>query len=187
MSAHVLADRRLACRDTQLLQLPVNPRRTPQGIRGGQLADQGANVGRHTWPPVVPSTFPRPEQAKAAPVPCDDGFRLDDVNGRTPATPACESQAHNTRSADVRPRRGRLDRCTTASWCRSAMISKCSEARERTMNWSEWSRERRTDDTTGGYRRMPGTSIDATRTVFSGATGWMIGSRDRSRAAPGFY
>ena len=51
------------------------------------------------------------------------------------------------------------------------MISRCSEARERTMNWSERSRERRTDDTTGGYRRMTVTSIDATRTVFSVATG----------------
>ena len=37
--------------------------------------------------------------------------------------------------------RERLDRFTTASWCRSAMISSCSEARERTMNWSEWSSE----------------------------------------------
>jgi Integrase core domain len=38
------------------------------------------------------------------------------------------------------------------------------------MNWSEWSTERRTDDTSGGYRRTTVTSIDATRTVFSVAT-----------------
>ena len=31
------------------------------------------------------------------------------------------------------------------------MISRCTEARERTMNWNEWSREIRTDDTNGGY------------------------------------
>ena len=46
------------------------------------------------------------------------------------------------------------------------MISRCSEARERTVNRSEWSSETTTDDTTAGYRRMPATSIDAMRTVF---------------------
>ena len=45
------------------------------------------------------------------------------------------------------------------------MISRCSEARERTMNRSEWSSETTTDDTNGGYRRTPVTSIDATRTT----------------------
>lgn len=49
------------------------------------------------------------------------------------------------------------------------MISRCSEARERTMNWSEWSSETRTD-TNERYLRTPVTSIDATRTVFSIAT-----------------
>jgi hypothetical protein len=46
------------------------------------------------------------------------------------------------------------------------MISRCSEARERTVNRSEWSGETTTDDTTAGYRRTPATSIDAMRTVF---------------------
>jgi hypothetical protein len=87
MSPHVLGDSRLACRDAQLLKLPVNPRRAPEWIRAGQLADEGAHVWWHTRPPVGPSTLPPPEQAKAAPMPCDDGFRLDDVNGCTPATP----------------------------------------------------------------------------------------------------
>ena len=45
-----------------------------------------------------------------------------------------ESHAHSIRSKGVNRRRGRRDRFTTASWCRSAMISRCSEARERTMN-----------------------------------------------------
>ncbi len=46
------------------------------------------------------------------------------------------------------------------------MISRCSEARERTVNRSEWSSETTTDDTTAGYRRTPATSIAAMRTVF---------------------
>jgi hypothetical protein len=33
-----------------------------------------------------------------------------------------------------------------------------------------WSSEMTTDDTTAGYRRMPGSSIDATRTKFSVGT-----------------
>lgn len=39
------------------------------------------------------------------------------------------------------------------------------------MNRSEWSRETKTDDTNGGYRRTPVTAINARRTVFSAATG----------------
>ena len=50
------------------------------------------------------------------------------------------------------------------------MISMCSEARDRTTNRSEWSSERTTDATSGGYRRTPATSIDAARTVCSVAT-----------------
>jgi len=78
----------------------------------------------------------------------------------------CESQTHNARSADVRRRRGCLDRFTTPSWCRSAMISRCSEARERTMNWSECSSETRTQ-TNEGYRRTSVTSIRNAYGVFS--------------------
>jgi hypothetical protein len=32
------------------------------------------------------------------------------------------------------------------------MISRPSETREQSMNWSEWNRETRTDDTNGGFR-----------------------------------
>jgi hypothetical protein len=45
-----------------------------------------------------------------------------------------ESHAHNIRSTGVKRRHGRRDRFTTASWCRSAMISRCSETRDRNMN-----------------------------------------------------
>jgi hypothetical protein len=46
------------------------------------------------------------------------------------------------------------------------MISRYSEARNRTVNRSERSSETTTDDTTAGYRRTSATSIDAMRTVF---------------------
>src|SRR5215213_6516728 len=121
---------------------------------------------------VGSSTLEHPEPAA---VPGDDGVRLTMCTAERQPLHACESQAHNARSADVRRRRGCLDRCTTPSWCRSAMISRCSEARERTMNWSECSSETRTH-TTEGYRRTSVTSIDATRTLFSVATGAPLGT-----------
>ena len=74
---------------------------------------------------------------------------------------ACASHAQRRRSAAVKRRRGRRDRFTTASWCRSAMISRCNEARDWTTNRSEWSSDTMTDDTTAGYRRTPATLIDA--------------------------
>jgi len=82
-----------------------------------------------------------------------------------------ESHAHSVRSTGVKRRRGQRDRFTTASWCRSAMISRCSETRERIVNRSEWSSETTTDDTTAGYRRTPATSIDAMLTMFLVGTG----------------
>src|SRR4029434_91600 len=90
-----------------------------------------------------------------------------------------ESHAHSIRSTGVKRRQGRRDRFTTASWCRSAMISRCSETRERIVNRSEWSSETTTDATKRGYRRMSITSIDATRTVFSTPTGDNGERRDR--------
>jgi len=65
----------------------------------------------------------------------------------------CASHAHKVRSTDVKRTRGRPDRCTTASWCRSAMISSCSEARERTVNRSEWSSERLSENARNLNRR----------------------------------
>jgi hypothetical protein len=170
MSPHVLGDGRLAHRDAQVLKLPVYPWRTPERIRGGHLSNQRTNVVGHGWAAEAVAALPRPEQTNSAPVPRDHGSGLTRCTAKRQPRHVCESHAHNTRSADVKRRRGRLDRCTTASWCRSAMISRCSETRERTMNRSEWSSEARTGDTKGGYRRTLGTSIDTTRTVISAAT-----------------
>ena len=90
-----------------------------------------------------------------------------------------ESHAHSIRSTVVKRTRGRRDRCTTASWCRSARISRCSDARDRTRNRSEWSSETTTDATTGGYRRTPATSIDSRCTMFT--VGTALSRRERRR------
>jgi|SRR5688572_6863662 len=79
-------DSRLTHRDPQLLQLAVDPRRSPERIRGGHLANEGADVVGHGRATAL-LALPGSEQAKTAPVPAEHGLRLDDVHGRAPAAP----------------------------------------------------------------------------------------------------
>ena len=85
-SQHVLRDGRLTHRDSQLLQLAVDPRRTPERIRGETSTDQRADVGPRRPTGAVPA-LPRPEQAEPASVPGDDGGRLDEDERRPPPRP----------------------------------------------------------------------------------------------------
>jgi hypothetical protein len=62
--------------------------------------------------------------------------------------------------------------------------SRCSEARDRTRNRSEWSSEKTTDATKRGYRRISITSIDAMRTVFSTPTTGNTRRRAKPIASP---
>jgi len=59
----------------------------------------------------------------------------------------------------VNHRRGWRARFTIASWCRSAMISRYSGARDRATNRSGWSSERVTDHPNGAYRRKGATTF----------------------------
>ena len=159
---------------------------SPRSPTSGVLRESEAHpTGDSPW------TAPGSEHARRAVregAPCAVGFfqlqnsrkprrcHVTTVSGVTMCTAvrqprqACANHAHRRRSTNVRRRRGRRDRLMTASWCRRAMISRCSERRDWTTNRSEWSSETTTDDTTAGYRRMPITSIYATRTKFSVAT-----------------
>ena len=87
MPSHELRDCRLSHRDSQLLQLAMNPRRTAEAIRGRQCADQSTDVCRHAWPSGAPAAVPGPELTKATSVPGEDGRRLDDVQRRSPRAP----------------------------------------------------------------------------------------------------
>jgi hypothetical protein len=87
MVSHVLGDGRLTHGNPELHKLAMYSGRTPERIRGGQLANQGANVWWHAGAPGAMAALPGPEQTKTAPVPRDHGFRLDDLNGRAPAAP----------------------------------------------------------------------------------------------------
>jgi hypothetical protein len=107
-------------------------------------------------------------------MPDEDGFRVNDVNRRAPAVPRAREPCPEHPIDGCQTETEGRDRFTTASWCRSAMISRCSETRDRTRNRSEWSSEKTTETTRRGYLRTYATSIDATRTVFSAATAVVV-------------
>ena len=71
----------------------------------------------------------------------------------------------------------RQHRFTTPSWGRRAMISLCSETRDRATHRRNGAGRGRTEATTGGYRTWAVTSIDVTRTELSVATGVRSGPK----------
>jgi len=106
----------------------------------------------------------RVQNAKAAP-PREHLRWLYDVECRATAVPALRqvTPQHPIGGDQTKTLTAR----SIARWCRTAMISRCREARDWTTNRSEWNSETMMDATTAGYRRMPATSINATRTKFS--------------------
>jgi hypothetical protein len=84
----------------------MNPWRTPERIYGRQLTDEGANVCGHARPAGALSALPRPEPAKPAAVPRDDGLRLDDADDRAPPAPCLR---------EPRPQHS-VGRCGTETW-----------------------------------------------------------------------
>ena len=82
-----------------------------------------------------------------------------------------ETHAQSIRSTGVKQRREGRDRFTTANWCRSARISRCRAARERTNNRSEWRNETTTDTMDRAYSEQLTTSIVTRRTAFLAGTG----------------
>ena len=81
---HVLCDRRLTDVDPELHELTVNAWRSPQRILLRHRPNQGAGIGGDGRLPVASATLPCPEQAEALAMPCDDGLRLHDHDGRSP-------------------------------------------------------------------------------------------------------
>ena len=81
MPSHVFGNGGFTHRDSQRLKLPVESAARPEWVRGRQLTNQRADIVRHRRAAGAMSALPRPEQAKSLPVPREDGFRLDDMNG----------------------------------------------------------------------------------------------------------
>src|SRR5215467_11123153 len=85
---HVFAYTGLADVDTELEQLTVNAGCTPTRILPTHPADQISNLSRNDRSSrSAAAHLPSPEQAKAAAMPGNDGFWLDDGQRRGPAAP----------------------------------------------------------------------------------------------------
>jgi len=87
---HVLADARFADVDAELKEFSMDARCAPQRVFAAHPANQLACFDRHARTTATATTgFPRPEEAKAVPVPTDDCLWFDDDQCRTPAPPSC--------------------------------------------------------------------------------------------------
>ena len=64
----------------------MNPRCTPEGIRGRHRTNQGAYLVRDGRPPRPTAAVPRPEETEPAPMPRDDRVGFDDDERRPPVT-----------------------------------------------------------------------------------------------------
>src|SRR6266849_9739854 len=80
--------RPLRDRDAQRAQFAVNPRRSPQRIRRGHLADERSNGRIRGGPPrTCPCRAPRPLTTKPLAVPPHHGIGLHDHDGGAPLLP----------------------------------------------------------------------------------------------------
>jgi hypothetical protein len=150
----------------------VNPRRTPQGIRGRHFANQSANVVWHGRTSDAVSALPRPEQTKAAAMPRDDCLGFDDMNRRPPILPGVGE-----------PRPEETVRCREAKTLAAGSIHDAELVpkgddfqvqRGTRLDDKSERNDQRNDDGRHEcrlYRRTPATPIDATRTEFSATTG----------------
>ena len=86
----VFAHARLADVDAKFEQLAVDAGCTPKWILAAHLPNQLADFFRHRWTPGLALTnLPGPEQPKGLTVPANDGFWLDNDQGRSPIAPDC--------------------------------------------------------------------------------------------------
>jgi hypothetical protein len=95
--------------DAERAQFPVNPRRSPQWVRGRHLSNEGADLLINRWT-AIPSLLraSRPSAAKPVAMPPDDGVRLHDDQCPAPVSPA--SRESNPKESVARPEAGSLRR-----------------------------------------------------------------------------
>src|ERR1700732_1574213 len=67
---------RLTDIDTELEELSMDPRRSPQWVYDAHLSDQPAYFQRHRWPTATRSRLPAPVRSESGAVPADNGVRL---------------------------------------------------------------------------------------------------------------
>src|SRR5664280_3342289 len=75
---HILGHARLPDIDAELEQFAMDPRRAPQRIGNAHLADQPADLRRHSRPATTAAGLPAPIRPKTRAMPADNGVRLND-------------------------------------------------------------------------------------------------------------
>src|ERR1700687_261561 len=75
---HILGHTRLPDFDTDLDQLSMDPRRSPQRVGNAHLADKLAYLQRYSWSATTMSRLPAPIRSETRAMPTDDRIRLDD-------------------------------------------------------------------------------------------------------------
>src|ERR1700738_5512953 len=73
---HILGCARLTDIDTELEELSMDPRRSPQWVYDAHLSDQPAYFQRHRWSTATRSRLPAPVRSESGAVPADNGVRL---------------------------------------------------------------------------------------------------------------
>jgi hypothetical protein len=102
----------------------VNPRGSPQWVRGRHLANEGAALLINRWTAIRSRLrATRPSAAKPIAMPPDDGFRLHDDQCTAPVSPA-SGEGHPKSRSHVRRRARFVERWRAASCCRRARFSK---------------------------------------------------------------
>ncbi len=109
MLDHVFSDRRFGDLQSELKQLTMDTRRTPQWIGPTHSPDEHPNF-RIDLRPTHATAFPPPVVPKTLPMPMNKGFWLNDMQRSPPIRPT--SRHHNSEKA-VRIRE---------SWARVPMI-----------------------------------------------------------------
>src|SRR5580700_825187 len=85
LAYHVFAHAGLADVDAEFEQFATDAGRAPKWILAAHLPDQASHVFRSRRSARLTATnFPRPKEPEALVVPGNDGFRLDDDQGRSP-------------------------------------------------------------------------------------------------------
>jgi hypothetical protein len=87
----------------------MDPRRSPERIRGGHLTNQRTDLWGRGWTTGTVPTLPSPEQAEPASVPGEHGVRLDENERRPPTAPRLRQPRpeHPIRRGQAKSRRTR--------------------------------------------------------------------------------
>lgn len=161
MATHVFGNRPLSDLDPQHQQLAVDPWCTPPRVLAAHASNQVSDLAVNLRSTTTPPGFPVPIGLEAAPVPANNGFRLDHGGHIQKGRKIRYSQTRTSRSRFRSRTRDRCLRLRINTCWRSTRFSVSSQARERSRDRTmSQSRVRNADiarsTTTVGHSRHTG-------------------------------